>query len=365
MKILQIIDSLGTGGAEKLLLETVPLYRKAGLDMDVLLLWDNDLEFAKKLKSLNCCEIYTLKKSENSKDIYKLSHIPKIRRIIKNYDLIHVHLFPASYFTAIANIGIGKKLIFTEHNTSNNRIKNPKYRIFEKWCYSRYQKLICITEDIKNIYQDYLGLAYKSVVIPNGVNLEKVKNALPYQKTEIGSGISDKDVLLIQVAGFRPQKDQDTAIRALGFLPAHYKLLLAGDGEREQELKNLSKKLNLTERVIFLGQRMDIPELLKTSDFLVLSSHHEGLSLSAIEGLASGKPFIASDVPGLREQVKDAGFLFPKGDEKALAGIILDLAEHPEKQKEMSERGIKRAAQYDIHKMVERHIELYQDLMAN
>ena len=53
MKILQVINSLATGGAEKLLLDTLPLYRKAGIEMDVLLLWDNNHPFTVALKELN------------------------------------------------------------------------------------------------------------------------------------------------------------------------------------------------------------------------------------------------------------------------------------------------------------------------
>ncbi|WP_052258684.1 hypothetical protein [Sphingobacterium sp. T2] len=78
MKVLQVINSLGTGGAEKLILDTVPKYREKGLQVDVLLLWDNNFEFTKKLKESNCCAIYTLSKSENYKDIYSIKHIFKM-----------------------------------------------------------------------------------------------------------------------------------------------------------------------------------------------------------------------------------------------------------------------------------------------
>lgn len=362
MRILQVINSLGMGGAEKLISESIPLFRKAGIETDVLLLWDNDFPFYSELKSTDCCKIYILKKSDNIKDIYSLSHIPKIRKIIKNYDLIHVHLFPASYYTALAHIGLNKKIIFTEHSTSNKRISNPRFKIIEKWIYAQYDCLVCITDEVKNIYQNYLGLAKKSVVIQNGVNLDKIHKAEAYEKTEISSKVKNDDFLLFQASGFKPPKDQDTIIRSLNYLPENVKLVLAGSGSRQKELKELVADLNLENRVIFLGPRTDIPQLLKTVDVVVLSSNYEGLSLASIEGMASGKPFVASDVPGLREVVNGAGLLFSKGNENEFSDIILELINHPEKQKEVAERCMKRAEEYDIHKMVTEYIELYRRL---
>src|SRR5690606_1098729 len=153
MKILQIINSLGTGGAEKLLLDTIPLYIDKGIQMDILLLWDNDLPFTKTFQELSCCKIHILKKSSNYKHIYDISSIFRLRKIIKNYDLVHVHLFPAQYYTVFANIlnGNKTKLIFTEHNTSNKRLQNTVFKGIEQFIYKRYIKIVCITDQVKDV----------------------------------------------------------------------------------------------------------------------------------------------------------------------------------------------------------------------
>lgn len=363
MKILQIINSLGTGGAEKLLLDTIPLYRKARIEMDLLLLWDNDFPFVKQLEAMDCCRIYVLKKSGNVKDIYKLSHIQKIRKIIRGYDLVHVHLFPALYFTALGSLGMKKKLIYTEHCTSNKRIENKALKWMERWIYGRYDRLVSITEEIKEIYDEYLNQKEKTLVIHNGVDLEKIKKALPYAKEDFGLNLSGSDFLLLQVSGFRPQKDQDTLIRALALLPGHVKLLLAGDGERRGELEKLTESLQLEDRVFFLGARMDIPQLIKSIDVSVLSTHFEGFGLVAVEGMCGGKPFVASNVPGLSEVVGDGGILFPQGDEKELAAIISSLIEDEGKREETAARGMKRAEEFSIEKMVDSHIEMYKKVL--
>jgi glycosyltransferase involved in cell wall biosynthesis len=363
MRILQIICTLGTGGAEKLLLDTVVLYRKAGIEMDVLVLWDNDFQFTKALEELNCCKIFILKKSERFNDIYNPLAIFKIKKILKDYDIAHVHLFPPQYFVLFANMlnGDKTKLVFTEHSTSNTRIANRIFKVIEKFVYSKYDKVICITEEIEKKYQRYLGLNDKWIVINNGIDLQKIREALSYEKSDLGY---DEDVkLLIMVAGFRIGKDQDTVIRALLLLPSSFKLLLVGDGIRKEELTKLVEDLNLVDRVNFLGQRMDVPRLLKSSDFIILSSQYEGLSLSSVEGMASGKPFIASNVPGLTDLVKNAGILFEDGNSEQLAEIIISLSNNQEEYQHVVSQCIERAQEYDISIMINRHIELYRSLI--
>ncbi len=361
MRILQVINSLGTGGAEKLLLDTIPLYRKAGIEMDILLLWDNDFPFTKTLRGLGCCKIYILKKSTNYKDIYNPSAIFKMRKILKGYDIAHVHLFPAQYFVALATVFNKNKtkLVFTEHCTSNSRLKNRIFKPLEQIVYKRYAEIICITKEIKDIYKNYLTPKSPIGIIHNGVDITKFRESIPLARLLIEPNIKEEDFLLVQVSAFRKQKDQATLIRALLYLPEYVKLLLIGVGENLQTCKLLVSSLKLEQRVFFLGQRMDVSALLKAADIVVLSSKYEGLSLSCIEGMASGKPFIASDVPGLTEVVNGAGVLFPQGDEQVLAKEIDRLMQDRGYYNQIVQRCEDRAGEYDIDKMLEKHIELY------
>ena len=365
MKVVQIINSLATGGAEKLLLDTIPLYRKAGVEMDVLVFWNNNHQFITALKALNCCEVIVLKQSDNYKDIYSLSHIWKLRKYLKEYNIAHVHLFPAQYFTALANIAVGNKckLIFTEHNTTNRRIQKGYFQFIERFIYSRYSKIVCISNEIQKIYNSYLNaLADRLLVIQNGVDLKRIIDAKPLQQSEIHPNIKNTDRLLIQVSAFRLQKDQNTLIEAMSLLPENVVLLLVGDGEMKMECEMLASKLELQERVFFLGQRMDIPQLLKTADIIVLSSKYEGLSLSSIEGMASGRPFVASKVPGLSDIVEGAGILFEQGNSTKLASRILELLDNKTLYKKTVEACQHRASSYDIQNMVEQHIQLYKSV---
>lgn len=364
MRVLQIINSLETGGAEKLILDTIPHYVKAGIKMDLLLLWDDKQPFVEALRASGCCNIFVLKVSENKKDIYSPGHILKIRKYLRNYDIAHVHLFPAQYFAVFAKMLSGAKtsLVFTEHNTSNRRINNKLFKPVERFIYSKYQKLVCITQEIFDIYAAYLGNNSKLALINNGVDLSVIKSAVPYRKKELLPQLAEEDRVIIQVAAFRPQKDQATLVKALQRLPDAFKLLFVGIGERLEECRELTTALNLQQRVFFLGQRMDVPRLLKSADYVVLSSHYEGLSLSSIEGMASGKPFLASRVPGLKEIVDGAGVLFEEGNAEELAKQLLQLDQDPQHYNDIAIKCCAKAEQYDIDQMIKKHITLYKSL---
>ena len=122
MKVLQIINGLDTGGAEKLLLETIPLYREKGVEMDILVLDGSQYPFMKELEKLNCCTIFSL----GNGSVYNPLLIFKIVNFLKKYTIVHVHLFPAFYWVVLAKLisFSDVKLVYTEHNTTNKRRRN-------------------------------------------------------------------------------------------------------------------------------------------------------------------------------------------------------------------------------------------------
>ncbi|SHG59711.1 glycosyltransferase [Flavobacterium johnsoniae] len=361
MKVLQIINNLSTGGAEKLILETIPLFRKKGVEADLLVLDDTKYPYMKELEALKCCTII----STGKRSLYNPLLIFKIIPYLKKYDLIHVHLFPAQYWTIIAKIiSFSKtKIIFTEHNTFNRRMQNFFFKKIDKNIYRFYDKIICITKEVKEVMLKHCEFKSKDIfVIENGVNLDSIIKASPMLREEIDRRILESDKLLIQVAGFRAQKDQKTVIRSLQYLDLSVKLLLVGDGIFRKECENLVVELGLKERVFFLGIRIDVPNLIKMADISVVSSHWEGFGLVAVESMAAGKPVIASNVEGLSNVVEGAGILFEKGNDIELASKIKKVLNNSV-YNQLVNLGLKRAEKYNITNMVDLHIDMYKSLL--
>lgn len=357
MKILQVITSMRIGGAEKLVAEMVPLMKKAGHEVDILLFDGTETSFKQELKKKGVT-IYNL---SIGGFVYNPLYIFKLVSYLKKYDIIHTHNTACQLFVALANILYSATIITTEHNTSNRRRNWKWFRIIDNWMYNKYKTIICISDAAEKNLKEYLNHCKTHIItIYNGINITqfskaKANNTLKQE--------SEKRHILTMVAGFREQKDQDTLIRSLKHLPIdHYEVWLIGDGERKSQLCELCKKEHVENYVRFLGIRNDIPEILKASDIIIMSSHFEGLSLSSIEGMVSGKPFIASDVDGLREITKGAGILFPEGNEKALAKNIQELIENKILYDETAQQCMKKAAKYDIMYTTKKYLEIYQGI---
>lgn len=352
MKILQVITSLSTGGAEKLISEIAPMLRDRGHEVDVCAFDGAETAFMQNLIDKGI-KVYSFGKHCN---VYNPLFIIKLTKLMKNYDIVHTHNTAPQLFAAIGSVLCSVVLCTTEHNTSNRRRDLKWYAPIDKWMYSRYAKIICISNQAEDNLRKYLPNVKNVCTIFNGVDINRFHNAKPLDSLK-----STKNVV-VMVAGFRYQKDQDTLIRAFTYLDKDkYELWLVGDGERRPILEKMIYELGLN-NVKLLGIRNDIPNVLQTADIVVMSSHFEGLSLSNIEGMSVNKPFISSNVDGLREVVDGYGLLFPHGDDKALAKNIEKLMTDKEYYKAMAKRCQERAKDFDIHKMVDAYIDVYKSI---
>ncbi|PST84057.1 glycosyltransferase [Pedobacter yulinensis] len=362
MRLLHVANSLLTGGAERLLVESLPRFssRQGIVQTDLALLNGIDTPFFQKLRANFEGRIFTL----SSNSTYSPVAILRLRELIRNYDVVHVHLFPAMYYAALAKLTLigGPKLIFTEHNTENRRVQSALFRIVDKLIYRQYEMVTAISEPVRSMLMSY-KLHNDVRIIYNGIALN---NAGINPPVDLRSLFGEaKCFTLIQVSRFQPQKDQQTVIRSLLYLPAEVKAVFVGAGELMGDCVRLVESLGLQNRVRFLGLRMDVPELLAGSDVVVQSSVYEGFGLAAVEGMAAAKPVVASDVPGLGDIVNGAGLTFKKGDAQELARLVLKLYLDKPFYDEVSARCLSRSKNFDIDVMVDKMVELYYEICQN
>lgn len=352
MKILHVITSLHTGGAEKLMVDLLPRMNAMD-DAEVeLCVFDGErTPFYEQLQAKGV-RIHALTRSA-----YSLMNVVKLIPLMRKYDVIHTHNTSCQFAVALLSYFTKAKLVTTEHNTTNRRRDNKLWYWLDRWMYSRYDRVICISDKAKANLQEYLKCFddEKVCTIYNGIDLSCYSPSYD-RKTE-----SDKKIVTM-VAAFRKQKDQKTLIRAMEMLPDNYILQLVGDGELVDDVKAWVNTLSYSNRLVFLGMRSDVPKILSASDVVVLSSHYEGLSLSSIEGLACGRPFVASDVDGLHEIVDGYGVLFEHENHVMLADEIKRLCEDSEYSNAVVRKCQERAKQYDISGMADNYYIVYKDL---
>lgn len=356
MKILHVITSLRTGGAEKLMVDLLPRLKARGYDVDLLIFDGTDTPFRRDVEAAGIT-VYDLGVGGS---VYSPLRLFKLIPFLKRYDVVHTHNTAPQLFAAIGSLLCSVVICTTEHNTSNRRRGWRWCAAIDRWMYGRYRQVVCISQKAEENLRDYIGSCKAEIMtINNGVDVDKYANAQPSADLEALAPDSRK---IIMVAGFRWEKDQDTLIKALKHLPEKFHLFLVGDGARRPELETLTTEEDLADRVHFLGIRTDVPQLLHAADYVVMSSHFEGLSLSSVEGMSVGRSFLASDVDGLREVVCGAGILFPHQDSKALANEILALESDLAKYKQVSEACGTRAQLFDISEMTEKYSNMYSTI---
>ena len=319
MKILQVITNLLSGGAETLVVNLVPRLRALGNEVDVCVFDGRETPLMQRLRDENPgIKIWKL-----GHGVYNPLFILKLIPIMQRYDIVHTHNSSPQLFVALASLCCHCRIFTTEHNTSNRKRQWKWYAPIESWMYGRY---------------DF----YEAEPLPD------VRR--------------DGTFVTTMVARFRAQKDQDTLLKALALLPKNYVAWLVGDGERMEEVKALAEQQGVEDRVTFWGARNDVPRILKSSDVVCMSSHWEGLSLSNIEGMSVGKPFVASDVNGLREVTKGYGLLFPEGDAETLADLLRKLHDDAGFYTDVANRCYGRAQQFDIKATAEKYNDAYHKL---
>ena len=268
MRILHFINDLETkGGAEQLVSQYI--------------LNDNH-------------QVITLKTLKRS--LLSIKQTLHLINLLKQIDIVHIHLFPCLYIGLIFKIIFNKSIIYTEHNSWNRRRKYKILRVVEKYIYNKYDKIICISEGVKDALIQWIGPNKNVLIVENGINLSTQFIKFPYKRDL-------QNFTILMIGRFSKQKNQELLIDYVS-KNSDTNLILVGDGPKLPRCKNLSKALNLTDRVCFVQAKPHPIILPHKPDLYVQCSNWEGFGLTVVEAISDGIPAIGSAVPGLSSILK-------------------------------------------------------------
>lgn len=356
MKIAHVINVLHRGGGAEKFLYDLLLAQSKDHDVRVVnILNPGNMDYIDGCRNSGI-QVYDIKSKK-----YSLRGLFRLVRYIKNEnpDIIHVHLFPALYYMAIAKMlsGVNVRLVYTEHNTTNRRRGIRIFKYIDSWIYSKYDKVFAISEQVALSIKNYLP-QINPIIINNGVNITDIEQAKIIDLRKM-LNLGNEIFFVTMVARFCDVKDYNTVIKSLCYLPTNIHFVCIGDGPTKGDSEQLVSELSLTSRVHFLGLRRDVYSLIKGSDIIVLSTHHEGFSISMLEAMACGKPFIASSVPGIKDLVADVAVLFEYKNEKQLAGIIQKVYLDRDYYSLLSSKSLLFVSKYDISVIADKYINEY------
>ena len=210
----------------------------------------------------------------------------------------------------------------------------------------------------------------KVTLIRSGIDIKRFREVTSDRITMRRKlGIDSEEPAIAMVACFKPQKAPLDFVRVAKVVLDEIgsaRFFLVGDGILRPQVEALIRELQVSDKVILLGWRRDIPEIMHSIDLLVLTSLWEGLPRVLPQAMASGIPVVATDVDGSPEAVKNGlnGFLLPPGDVTGMARKVVYLLKNPEVARAMGQKGRALVEEFNILKMVEDQETLYAKLIT-
>lgn len=308
MNILIVITSLGIGGAERQVCDLADNMAELGCRVTILSLFGDDVVVPKNTS----VAIKSLKMQRNIKGLLTgLYQAVAFTKLFKP-DVVHSHLFHANIFSRLIRVFRSfPVLINSIHSTyEGGKIRMLAYRYTD--FLSDLSTNVSI-EAAEALVEKKVTNTDKMITMYNGIDVKKFYSD-QQKRTTFRSLLSvpDETVLILAVGRLTEAKDYPNLLHAFASLEKSgqdIQLFIVGEGEAENEIKQLSAQLGLISSVHFLGARVDIPDLMNAADLFVLSSAWEGFGLVVAEAMSCERVVVATDCGGVKEVVSDYGFL--------------------------------------------------------
>jgi glycosyltransferase involved in cell wall biosynthesis len=344
VKVLHVIESLGAGGAERLLYTNLRHLDPAHVNSTVATLFGHDTHWTAPVRALGV-NVYELG-CNGHRDL--LRAVARIRGVVSEVkpDVIHSHLWTADVAARIAGALEQVPVVSTLHNCAHDprtwsdgsgisRWKRHTARLLDRWTAAWHcARLIAVSDAVQRSAREHLAVAEDRLLTINSpVDPYDIQQTVDVRRE---LGLAADAVVLLHVGRVSPEKGMIHVIRALPRVLAaqpQTHLICAGPAD-EQWLRKLeaeTRMRGLSAHVHFLGQRRDIGALLAACDVFVFPSLHEGLGMALLEAMAAGRACVASAVGVIPDIIThgDTGWLVPPADEDALATMLLQALADP------------------------------------
>lgn len=346
-KILCHINSMGRGGAERVMSNLVNMFVEEGIEIVLTTQWyaEDEYEVSEKVRRVHVGLMENeIQKSRITKLFIRWKRLRECIRK-ENPDVVVAFSKNANYRAILAAIGTGIPVVVSERSNPSFQYKGFVARTKGELIYRLAAGNVFQTEYAREFFSN--AIRKKSTVIMNPLN----KKYLYCEQARERS----KDIVTVgRLAQFKNQKMMVEAMNRIHEdYPEHVLKIYGADfGEGvEQELLALIEKYGLRENVLLMGNSDTLEQDIIDASLFLLTSNYEGMPNALLEAMAMGIPCIATDCPcgGSKHLVSknNSGILVPMGDDKVLADKICYALGHPDEMQEMGSR-----AQYvkeDLH----------------
>jgi glycosyltransferase involved in cell wall biosynthesis len=292
----------------------------------------------------------------------KLAHA--ISRI--NADLIHAFLPSIATYAALARTSFGVRQPMVLSIGQSQTVLTERWMF--RWCSRTFDWLVANSPSAAELGVNLGFAADRISIIPNGHQIDQYVRKIDCQQVRASLGVRPHERLLLYVGRLIDTKRVCDAIDMLPLLGADLavKLVIAGDGPEREALQAQVSKLGLTESVVFMGQRQDVPDLLQAADIFLFPSETEGLPNSLIEACLARLPIVACRVGGVVDVVKDnetALLASPRNPGELANGVLRLLRNPAEAQRLAAAAQIHARRSYGVDQSLKALYDVYERLL--
>jgi len=371
LKVVTLVDRLGTGGAERLAIQTTTRLDPERFDRTLCASRRFDVAISKQhvanaLEDLRTAGVRVLGlKRTSAAQVWAWWPLYRLLRR-ERVDVLHTHKFGSNLWgTVIGRLARVPVIIAHEHTWSYEG--KPWRRIGDREVIARGStRFIAVSREDRRRMIEIEGIDPSDVMfLPNGIPAPPPATGGDV-RAELG--IAPGAPVIGTVSVLRPQKALDVLLRATQALLPEFpglKVLIAGEGDRRFALEDLTRELGIEDAVMFLGVRTDVPDVLAALDVAVSSSDFEGSPLSVMEFMEAARPIVATRVGGVPDLIEDGvhGLLVEPQDPAAFAAAVARMLRDRDAARAMGERAReRRRTEFDIDVMVRRLEQLYTEL---
>lgn len=249
----------------------------------------------------------------------------------ENVTVWHGHDYKSNFLGLLLRRYHPMRLVSTVHGWVKYTKKTPLYYWVDKQCLKRYERIICVSDDLhENCLQAGVP-ADRCQVIDNAIDTAAFRRTLSTAEAKAKAGLPSSGLLIGAVGRLSQEKGFEHLIRAVSQLNSGQEvhLTIAGEGDARKPLEDLIATQRHPERFHLLGHRSDIDVLFQAMDVFALSSLREGLPNVLLEAMALEVPVVATRIAGIPKLVHDRqnGLLIEPGDESSLEAALRELAD--------------------------------------
>lgn len=356
-RIAHFIDTLDSGGAERVLVDICSRLPALGHEVEVLHFGNAWVERQCARLGVSCHRLARESWYRSKWSVGGFAAVFGVELRRRGVELLHSHLNGPIIAGAVAALVAGIPHVGTLHDVYHIAAR-PKRIGLLRLAAGMGTQLVAVSDDMQRFYR---------VTSSRRLHVERIYNGIDSSGFTAGPRRGQGAFTFVSVGRLVSLKGYDVLLRALALTgAAGPRLRLLGEGEDRPMLEALVDGLGIRERVEFLGFREDVAAELGNADGFVLASHSEGLSCSVMEAMASGLPCVVTDVGGNRELVGDGvnGFLVKAGDAAALAARMVQLARDRRLAAAMGSAARARAeGRFSIAATLEAYDRLYASLL--